>query len=118
MFLVYMFLGRKRALNLKNLIMDKTKKDLGVIMALLQRFERYRLPATLKLKEKVDRGETLNKRDMQFLSQVEADAKKIRPILDRNPQYQDLVENATKLFNEVTQKALENEKREKGSVDT
>ena len=90
--------------------MKKSDRDLGVIMALLQRFEKFRFPALLKLKEKVDRGEVLNKRDMKFLETVQADVKKIQPLLDRNPQYQDLINRGTNLLNETTQKALENEK--------
>ena len=65
--------------------MGKSDKDLGILMALMQRFENFRMPAALKLKEKVDRGEVLNDRDIQFLKRVEADAMKLQPILDRNP---------------------------------
>ncbi len=90
--------------------MSKPDKDLGVIMVLLERFEKYRLPAALKLKEKVDKGEVLTKRDMTFLETVTADAKKIQPLIDRNPKYEEVAKRATKLFKEITEKALENEK--------
>ena len=50
------------------------------MMALLQRLEKYRLPTALKLKEKVDRGEMMDKSDMTFLDQMAADAKKIKPV--------------------------------------
>ena len=90
--------------------MTSPDKDLGVITALLERFEKYRLPAALKLKEKVDNGGLLDDRDMMFLENVEADAKKIQPLLDRHPEYEELVKRATNLFREITAKALENEK--------
>ena len=45
-------------------------------LALLERFEKYRLPAALKLKEKVDNGGLLDKRDMMFLETIEKDSKK------------------------------------------
>jgi len=89
----------------------KSDKDLGILMALMQRFENFRMPAALKLKEKVDRGEVLNDRDIQFLKRVEADAMKLQPILDRNPQYQELAARAIKLFSEITKKGLENEEK-------
>jgi predicted transcriptional regulator len=89
--------------------MAEIDKDLGVIMALLERFDKYRLPAALKLKEKVDGGGLLDKRDMEFLERVEADAKKIEPLVDRHPEYGELVKRATNLFREITAKALENE---------
>lgn len=93
--------------------MSRPDKDLGVIMALLQRFEKYRLPRALQLKEKVDRGEVLDKREMMFLDTVAADAKKIQPLIDRNPKYEELAKDATNLFREITAKALENEKNRK-----
>lgn len=92
--------------------MNKPDKDLGVVMALLERFEKYRLPAALQLKEKVDGGELLNKRDMMFLEAVESDAKKIQPLLDKYPKYDELVKRATNLFREITAKALENEQNQ------
>ena len=92
--------------------MSKSEKALGVIMALLERFEKYRLPAAMKLKEKVDRGGLLDNRDMMFLENVEADEKKIQPLVDRHPEYEDLVKQATNLFRDITAKALENEKNQ------
>ena len=92
--------------------MKNSDNDLGVITALLERFEKYRLPAALKLKEKVDNGGLLDKRDMMFLETVEADSKKIQPLIDKHPQYDELVKRATNLYREITAKALENEKNQ------
>ena len=92
--------------------MYRPDKDLGVMMALLQRLEKYRLPTALKLKEKVDRGEMMDKSDMTFLDQMAADAQEIKPYLDRNPQYDDLATQVTGLFREIPAKALENEKNQ------
>lgn len=93
-------------------MMDKKDQELGVIMALLERLEKYRLPAALKLKEKVDGGAILDKRDMAFLEKVFADSEKIQPLLDRHPEYQDLATRMTSLYSEITAKALENENKE------
>jgi hypothetical protein len=92
--------------------MSNASTDLGVITALLERLEKYRLPQALKLKEKVDQGELLDDADMEFLEAVFADSKKIQPILERNPKYQDLATRLTNLYREITEKALENERNQ------
>ncbi len=62
--------------------MDEDTKEDGVILALIERFERQRLPRILELKERVDKGELLDESDMEFLEGVIADAVHNKP-LDR-----------------------------------
>ena len=90
--------------------MNDSAKDTGVIMALLQRLEQQRLPAILAIKKRVDQGERLEDHDIDFLKQMFADANKIKPMIDKHPEYQDLVAQLISLYNEITTKALENEK--------
>jgi len=91
--------------------MTDKSEDAGVIAVLVQRFESERLPRALDMKEKVDQGETLNDIDIAFLEQVLEDASKLGPLLERHDEYQKLVSQATQLYKEITDKALENEKR-------
>ena len=90
--------------------MNESDKETGVITALLQRLEQQRLPAILAMKNKVDRGERLEDQDIEFLKQIFADANKIKPMIDKHPEYQDLAVQLISLYNEITTKALENEK--------
>ena len=89
--------------------MNESEKDTGVIMALLKRLEQQRLPAILALKNKVDQGEQLEDHDIDFLKQVFADANKVKPMIDKHPEYQDLLAQLISLYKEITTKALENE---------
>ncbi len=91
--------------------MTDVDKDTGIIYVLLERMEKIRLPRALDLKAQVDRGETLSSTDIDFLSQVLEDAKQIQPILERHPEYQNLVGRVIHLYHEITSKALENEQR-------
>ena len=91
--------------------MTDKSEDAGVIAVLVQRFESERLPRALDLKEKVDQGETLNDIDIAFLEQVLEDANKLGPLLERHDEYHKLVAQATSLYKDITDKALENEKR-------
>jgi hypothetical protein len=89
---------------------DKTH-DPGVIHALVERFNTQRLPRALELKKRVDSGEKLSDHDMHFLEEVFRDTETIKTLVDRNPEYQQLAANANRLYKEILDKALENEKK-------
>jgi hypothetical protein len=90
--------------------MSDDKDDDGLIYVLMERFEKIRLPRALSLKEKVDGGAVLDDYDIAFLEEVFSDSNKIKPLLDRHPEYQELATRVLTLYGEITEKALENEK--------
>ena len=89
--------------------MADDSNDEGLIQVLIERLEKWRLPMTLSLKERVDRGEKLNEFDIQFLEQVFQDAQEIQPLIERNPELQDLAKKMAGLYKEIMDKATENE---------
>lgn len=91
--------------------MTEPDKDAGVIAVLMERFQSYRLPRALSLKEKVDRGEILDGGDIAFLQRVFADAEHVKKLADRHPEYQHLCAQVAHLYHQITEKALENEQR-------
>ena len=91
--------------------MAESEKEDGVIQVLATRFETQRLPKALELKEKVDAGERLNDLDLAFLEEMIGDAMRVQPMIDRNPEWQNVFARATELFEEITTKARENEEQ-------
>ena len=91
--------------------MKKGSKDKGVIFMLLERFNKQRLPRALELKKRVDSGEQLNEFDRQLLKEVFSDANKIKQLVGRNPEYQEIYENAYNLWKGIIDKDLENQKK-------
>jgi len=90
-------------------------KDTGVLAVLAKRMVEERLPKALALKERVDRGEVLNDADIAFLERVIADAKNLGPIIDKDQRARDVAGRMISLYKEIMNKALENEKTQKGS---
>ena len=54
--------------------------------------------------------ETLSDHDIRFLKRVYEDSRNSRTLLERNPEYQGLVNRYTDLYSETIARALENER--------
>ena len=91
--------------------MTDTSNDAALIQVLVDRLEKIRLPIALELKEKVDRGELLNDREIEYLEEVLGDVNQVKPLLDRHPEWQELAARMTTLYSDITTKALENESK-------
>lgn len=81
----------------------------GVMMAFLERFEKFRLPRALEIKERVDQGGRLESFDMDFLARVFEDAQRIKSLVDQRPDLQPLYTRAVDLYHAITERALANE---------
>lgn len=89
--------------------MTENQLEDGVIVAILDRFEKFRLPRTLEIKEKVDAGGLLDSADIAYLSEVLSDSESVKRYVDRRPDFQNLYARVVSLYQEITKKALENE---------
>ncbi|WP_296701223.1 hypothetical protein [Thiocapsa sp. UBA6158] len=80
--------------------------DAGVIVALR---ERLRLPRLLDSKAKVDGGARLDGFDIEFLTEVFADAEENHSRRAQHPERDDIIARMTHLHREITERALSNE---------
>ena len=85
-------------------------KETGVLVVLMERLEKQRLPRILAFKEKVDSGKRLDDADLDYLEQMLKDASKALPIIDRHPEYQVLATKLVELYNHITETDLQLEK--------
>ena len=90
--------------------MTDPQQDTGLLAVLIERLESQRLPRALELKNKVDRGETIDEFDLAFLQEVLADSAKVKPLIERHTEHQELVGKLLGLYRDISEKALANEK--------
>ena len=79
----------------------------------MERFQKQRLPRILDIKELVDKGRTLNDHDIAFLEEVFEDTRQYQGFVDKHPEFQDLYARVVHLYEQITERALENEKASK-----
>ncbi len=91
--------------------MDQKEKDKGLIMVLLERFNKQRLPRALSLKKKVDSGELLDDYDHKYIKELQKDSSEVMLIIERNPEYKDLAANIINLYKQIIEKDTENQKQ-------
>lgn len=90
--------------------MTEASPDTGLVVVLLERLEKQRLPRAFELKDKVDRGERLEDFELTLLKEMLDDAMQVKPLIERHPNHQELAARVLHLYKEITQKALANEK--------
>ena len=90
--------------------MNEHPEDTCLLAVLMERGEKQRLPRALDLKEKVDRGELLDDFDIEFLEDVFESFSENKALLDRHPEYQELVARMVTIYAAIMDKATENEK--------
>lgn len=83
--------------------------DNGLILTLLQRFERHILPRALDLQAKVERGELLAEGDLAFLDSALRDTRQSQQLLADHPELQALAAKMMHLYHDITTRALANE---------
>ena len=86
--------------------------EVGLVAVLVERLERQRLPRALDLEAKVKGGEVLDELDIAFLDEVLEDAGKLRPWLDRHPEYQPLAARVLELYRDIVALAVQNEQQQ------
>jgi hypothetical protein len=92
------------------IFMEQSKIDAGTITALMIRMKEIRLPRATRMLDRVNRGEKLRDSDIQFLKRVYNDSRGSLPLVQRHPEYHELISRVIDLYTEIITKGLENEK--------
>ncbi len=88
---------------------ELSTRDVGVIMALVKRFEAQRLPVLLELREKVSNNYVLSDADVEFLARVIDDASRALPMTEGHPELHNFCSRVVHLYDEITANALKNQ---------
>ena len=91
--------------------MEESSVEISTIYALIERFEKQRLPRLLELKKRVDEGGVLSEADIRFMDQVMLDAQRSKRLIDKHPEWHKFCSEVIHLYEEITEKALDYEKK-------
>ena len=75
----------------------------GTILVLLERFNKHRLPRAKEMKERLARGEVLGKHDRILLKSIHDDMSKVRQLVIRHPEYEELYSNGLAIWQEIVE---------------
>lgn len=90
--------------------MNINNNDTGIILVVIERFEKQRLPWLVDIQLKLDHGDLLNDIDIGYLSDLVHDARFMLPYLDRHPEYEPLFAKVMHYYRTIIEQALVNEK--------
>ena len=91
--------------------MSKHEHRQGLLSVLVERFESQHLARALSLKHAVAAGERIGEYDRAFLEAACREALESKHVVDGFPQYQPLFLRTVHLYREISDRALENEKK-------
>lgn len=89
--------------------MNVPHSDEGTIEVLCERLVHQRLPRTLELQERVNRGERLTEFDIIFLQEIFEEARHVRALYARHPELSEIAAKMSAIYLEITEQALKNE---------
>lgn len=90
--------------------MTEFSNDLGIAIVLLERLTSEIIPRAKSIQERLAGGEQLDHWDRQLLEELIKDAQRIKPLVDRHPEYQELYSEVVHMYKQITDQALLNEK--------
>jgi len=91
--------------------MSQHTDDMATLQTLLDRLVKFRLPRAMALKERVDAGERMTDSDIAFMKDALEDAQNGQQFVARNPEFHSLGVQLVQLYEEIVEKATENEKK-------
>ena len=91
--------------------MSQHTDDTATLQALLDRLVKYRLPRAMALKKRVDAGDRMTDSDIAFMKEALEDAQDGQHFVARNPEFHALGGELVQLYEEIVEKATENEKK-------
>lgn len=92
---------------------EHTPEEKGVILALIKRLVDQRLPRLLDMQKRVERGELLSDYDISYLEEAMQEANQNRHHIVHFPEYKELASKLAQLYEQITEKALENQRSQK-----